>query len=67
MIKERLFKALNLKTREGEEKIHNLRMDKWQRSSSEAFLNGYDSLWKEGPIVKYDNPDSWMKHAINDE
>ncbi len=27
--------------------------------SSEDFLKNVDKMWKAGPTVKYQNPDSW--------
>ncbi len=30
--------------------------------SSKEFLKGYDALWKEGPSIKYQNPDAWNRH-----
>ena len=37
--------------------------------SSKKFLEGYDALWKEGPSIKYQNPDAWNKYpqqTVND-
>lgn len=31
-----------------------------KRTSSEEFLKGYNEIWKSGPSVKYNNPDSWL-------
>ncbi|HUK84307.1 MAG TPA: hypothetical protein VLU95_00445 [Candidatus Acidoferrum sp.] len=36
--------------------------DKENRKSSEEFLKGYNAIWKEGPSVKYQNPDAWSSH-----
>jgi hypothetical protein len=30
-----------------------------QHLSSEEFLKSVDKMWKAGPTVKYQNPDSW--------
>jgi hypothetical protein len=30
-----------------------------RRLSSEAFLKKADKLWREGPLVKYKDPDAW--------
>jgi hypothetical protein len=30
-----------------------------KHTSSEEFLKGYNAIWKNGPAVKYTNPDSW--------
>ena len=40
-----------------------------KRLSSQEFLNVYSSLWKEGPSVRYQNPDSQVRYSqrINDE
>ena len=39
------------------------------RLSSQEFLSVYNSLWKEGPVVHYQNPDSQLRHykAVNEE
>ena len=44
------------------------KIQKQKRLSSNEFLKVYDSLWKEGPAVKYQNPDARVRHfqLIND-
>lgn len=37
------------------------KIDKQKRLSSEEFIKVYDSLWKDGPSVKFQNPDSWER------
>lgn len=32
-----------------------------KRMKSKEFLEIYDKLWKEGPRVKYQNPDRWVE------
>ena len=32
-----------------------------KRLSSEEFIKVYDSLWKEGPSVRFPSPDSWER------
>ena len=61
MFKERLLEALksssaeeNKKTTRAIEKIKNQK-----RLSSEEFLKIYDTLWKQGPELKYQSPDAW--------
>jgi hypothetical protein len=36
-----------------------------KRTSSKDFLKGYDAIWKNGPTVKYINPDSWSNSKGN--
>jgi hypothetical protein len=36
-----------------------------KRTSSKDFLKGYDEIWKNGPTVKYSNPDGWSKPKDN--
>ena len=38
------------------------KIQKQKRLSSNEFLKVYDSLWKEGPTVKYQNPDARVRH-----
>jgi hypothetical protein len=38
------------------------KIQKQKRLSSNEFLSVYDSLWKEGPKVQYQNPDARVKH-----
>ena len=38
-----------------------------RRLSSEEFLRVHKKLWKEGPKVKYSNPDGWVKPESNPE
>jgi len=49
------------------EVINKIQQEK--RLTSQEFLNVYNSLWKEGPEVHYQNPDSRVRHfqKINDE
>jgi hypothetical protein len=39
------------------------------RLSSQEFLDVYNSIWKEGPPVHYQNPDSRVRYykAVNEE
>lgn len=30
-----------------------------KKTTSEELIKGYDAIWKSGPSVKYNNPDSW--------
>ena len=29
--------------------------------SSKEFLKGYDAIWKQGPSIKYQNPEAWNR------
>lgn len=31
-----------------------------KKTTSKEFIKGYDTVWKNGPNVKYTNPDSWL-------
>jgi len=37
---------------------------KRMRMSSQEFLEIYDKMWKQGPIVKYQNPDNWVEPEL---
>jgi hypothetical protein len=37
---------------------------KQKRASSNDFLELYDILWQNGPVVKYQNPDGQIKNMI---
>lgn len=39
-----------------------IKIQKQKRLSSKEFLSVYNSLWKEGPAVKYQNPDERVRH-----
>lgn len=30
-------------------------------TNSKDFLKGFDQIWKNGPVVKYSNPDAWSQ------
>jgi hypothetical protein len=32
-----------------------------KRTPSKEFLEGYDEIWQRGPVVKYTNPDAWLR------
>ncbi len=38
------------------------KIQKQKRLSSQEFLNIYDSVWKKGPTVQYQNPDERVRH-----
>jgi hypothetical protein len=38
-----------------------MRLNMNKRLSSKDFLEKFDTMWKEGPKVKYQNPDSWVR------
>jgi len=40
---------------------------KLRRLSSAEFLKVYNGLWREGPRVKYKNPDAWIRVPPEDE
>ncbi len=55
----------NNKLREGSKLLR--KGDKENRKSSKEFLKGYNAIWKEGPSVKYQNPDAWSSHISQNE
>ena len=63
MFKDKFIEALKgSKDKDLEDKVISGALDKIQRQkrlSSDEFLKVYDTLWKEGPAVKYQNPDAW--------
>jgi hypothetical protein len=38
------------------------KVKKQKRLSSQEFQSTYDSLWKEGPSVNYQNPDARLRY-----
>jgi hypothetical protein len=48
--KEKLVTAIN-------------KIQKQKRLSSQEFLSIYDSVWKKGPTVQYQNPDERVRHS----
>jgi len=40
-------------------KSNSVKHDSARHLSSEEFLKNVDKMWKTGPTVKYQNPDSW--------
>ena len=65
MFKDRFLEALKGKqTQERPDEEMSIIMAKIheeKRLSSEEFSKVYDSLWKEGPAVKYRSPDAWSE------
>jgi hypothetical protein len=63
MFKDKFFEALrqSKNSETGDNKtIKTLnKIQRRKRLSSEEFLKVYDTLWKEGPPVKYESPDAW--------
>jgi hypothetical protein len=62
MFKDKLLNALRSKP-ENENNTEIIRItkkiEKQKRLSSQEFLKAYDSLYKEGPKTKYQNPEKW--------
>jgi hypothetical protein len=67
MFKDNVINALKVKKstdnndNETIDKAAN-KIQKQKRLSSKEFLSVYNSLWKEGPAVKYQNPDERVRH-----
>jgi hypothetical protein len=58
----KMLKALKSKKNKDKKTIQALtKIEKQKRLSSEEFIKVYDSLWKNGPSVKFQNPDSWER------
>jgi hypothetical protein len=34
-----------------------------KKTSSKEFLQQFEEIWKNGPPVKYSNPDTWSNQA----
>jgi hypothetical protein len=50
-----------LRKSKGAPTLRKLKNATRKRLTSEEFLRIQEKLWKEGPKVKYPNPDSWTK------
>jgi hypothetical protein len=65
MFKDKVVKTLNRsKIKKKEDKKTIKAIDKIQRQkrlSSDEFRKVYDTLWTEGPKIKYQSPDAWRK------
>ena len=65
MLKDKVVKTLNRsETKKKENKKTTKAIDKIQRQkrlSSDEFRKVYDTLWTEGPKIKYQSPDAWRK------
>ena len=63
MFKDKLLNALRSKPQAEENNEENLcitkKIEKQKRLSSQEFLKAYDTLYKEGPKTKYQNPEKW--------
>ncbi|MGZ3634355.1 MAG: hypothetical protein ACXVAJ_08540 [Parachlamydiaceae bacterium] len=65
MSKNKLLDALKLKIGDDKKIIHAItKIEREKRLSSEEFLKVHDVLRKEGPFVKYQNPNSWNKEML---
>jgi hypothetical protein len=65
MFKDKLIDILKSKNCSDERTIHAVtKMEKQKRLSSEEFLKVYATVWKDGPSIKYQNPDSWYKDML---
>jgi hypothetical protein len=62
MFRDKLLETLNrskTNNKEDEKTINAIdKIQRQERLSSEEFLKIYDALWKEGPKVKYQSPDT---------
>ena len=73
MFKDKLIDILKDKTNiesDREKKMTNaiFKIEKQKRLSSQEFLSVYDSFWKEGPSVQFQNPSDRLRYpqSIND-
>ncbi len=58
----KMLKVLKSKKNKDKKTIQAItKIEKQKRLSSEEFIKVYDSLWKNGPSVKFQNPDSWER------
>jgi hypothetical protein len=66
MLEDKFIRALKSKSigsdneKERDETISKIQEQK--RLSSKDFLAVYDSLWKQGPVVQYQNPDTYVRY-----
>ena len=61
-LRSKLLKALKSKKTKDKKTIQAMtEIEGQKRLSSEEFMKVYDSLWKDGPSVKFQNPDSWER------
>jgi len=65
VLKDKVVKTLNRpKIKKKEDKKTIKAIDKIQRQkrlSSDEFRKVYETLWTEGPRVKYQSPDAWRR------
>ena len=67
MFKEKFIELLKSKNENTQNKQTAKAIDKIKkekRLSSEEFQKVYDSLWKEGPAIKYQNPNAWRGSQV---
>ena len=66
MFKDKLLNALRSKPQaeENDEKMLRItkKSEKQKSLSSDEFLKAYDTLYKEGPKTKYQNPEKWSSN-----
>jgi seryl-tRNA synthetase len=59
---DKLLKTLKSKKNKDKKIMRAItKMERQKRLSSEEFTKVYNSLWKDGPSVKFQNPDSWER------
>ena len=65
MFRDKVVEALKSKNGDDKKTIQTMnKIENQKRLSSEEFFQVYDTLRKEGPYVKYHNPDSWNKDTV---
>jgi precorrin-6x reductase len=59
---DKMLKALESKKNKDKKIIRAItKIERQKGLSSEEFIKVYNSLWKDGPSVKFQNPDSWER------
>lgn len=65
MFKDKLLNALKRSKNSEKDEEETLqaiaKIERQKRLSSKEFLKVYDTLWKEGPSVKFQSPDAWNR------
>jgi hypothetical protein len=68
--KEKWVNLLRSKNTEDKKTVQAAdKIEQQKRLSSEEFLKVYKNIWKEGPSVKFQNPNYWNKnvHLLKDD
>ena len=62
------LKNRNKEKRKKEKFQATLKIEKQKKLSTQEFLKGYENIWQEGPVIKYQNPgamEKYLQSALN--